>query len=231
MTNSMIPYSFIPGTKAKAGEVNANFVSLADIIEQNRQTAANDITELTDVVSGKADSEDLIKDFVVNTQGTNLDNYKTAGNYIFTSTYKPTNIPKGNSGVLTVLGKGSKIKQIWYSDGAIPDIYVRMYSGSSWGSWATNSAANKTNPGYIKFANGIIMQWGYSTFSVNSTTVTFPIAFTSTPQVCFGARASSNNIYAMGVLHTARSETSFTAHGWKVTGPADCSSSWLAIGY
>ena len=30
MTNSMIPYSFIPGTKAKAGEVNANFVAFAE---------------------------------------------------------------------------------------------------------------------------------------------------------------------------------------------------------
>ena len=40
MANSMIPYSFIPGTKAKAGEVNANFVALADTIEANKTAAS-----------------------------------------------------------------------------------------------------------------------------------------------------------------------------------------------
>ncbi len=39
MTNSMIPYSFTPGTKAKAQEVNANFNALADKIDENNETA------------------------------------------------------------------------------------------------------------------------------------------------------------------------------------------------
>lgn len=39
MTNSMIPYSFTPGTKAKAQEVNANFIALADKIDENNATA------------------------------------------------------------------------------------------------------------------------------------------------------------------------------------------------
>lgn len=232
MTNSMIPYSFIPGTKAKAGEVNANFVSLADVIEQNRQTAANDIQELNDVVAGKADSEDLTKDFIVNTASTDLNNYKTPGNYIFTSSYTPTNIPKGSSGVLSVLGTGSRIKQVWYSDGTIPDIYVRMYSGSSWSAWATNTTAkNASNLGYVKMANGTIIQWGYTTFGSSGTSVTFPTSFTNTPQVCFGGRASSNSIYAVGALHTSRTTTGFTAHGWKVSGTSDATCSWIAIGY
>ena len=37
MTNSLIPYSFIPGTKAKAQEVNANFIALADRIVENKE--------------------------------------------------------------------------------------------------------------------------------------------------------------------------------------------------
>ncbi len=231
MTNSMIPYSFIPGTKAKAGEVNANFVSLANAIEQNMEISAGDIQELREILAGKANSEDLTKDFVVNTAGTNLNNYKTPGNYIFTSGYTPTNIPKGSSGVLSVLGTEPKIKQVWYSDGSVPDIYVRMWSGSSWGNWVTNTISkNASNLGYIKFANGIIIQWGYTTFDSNSTTVTFPIAFSANPQICFGGHASSNNIYAIGALHTGRSTTSFTAHGWKVSGSLDCACSWIAIG-
>ena len=40
MTNPLIPYSFIPGTKAKANEVNANFITLADnITEISAETA------------------------------------------------------------------------------------------------------------------------------------------------------------------------------------------------
>lgn len=46
MTNSMIPYSFVPGTKAKADEVNANFISLANFIEQNKNSTANEKTIL-----------------------------------------------------------------------------------------------------------------------------------------------------------------------------------------
>lgn len=46
MTNSLIPYSFIPGTKAKASEVNANFLSLAEAIETNHTNALNEIADL-----------------------------------------------------------------------------------------------------------------------------------------------------------------------------------------
>ena len=46
MTDSMIPYSFVPGTKAKADEVNANFISLANFIEKNKASAASDVERL-----------------------------------------------------------------------------------------------------------------------------------------------------------------------------------------
>lgn len=36
MTNPIIPYSFVPGTKAKAQEINANFVSVADRIQSDK---------------------------------------------------------------------------------------------------------------------------------------------------------------------------------------------------
>ncbi len=47
MTNSLIPYSFTPGTKAKAEEVNANFNALADKIDENNSTAVHADTEST----------------------------------------------------------------------------------------------------------------------------------------------------------------------------------------
>lgn len=53
MTNSMIPYSFVPGTKAKADEVNANFISLANFIEQNKNSTANDIETINKTLNEK----------------------------------------------------------------------------------------------------------------------------------------------------------------------------------
>ncbi len=46
MTNPLIPYSFIPGTKAKANEVNANFISIADAVESTRQYTIDEIASL-----------------------------------------------------------------------------------------------------------------------------------------------------------------------------------------
>lgn len=45
MSNSLIPYSFIPGTKAKAQEVNANFIALADQITENKNYTDMKISE------------------------------------------------------------------------------------------------------------------------------------------------------------------------------------------
>lgn len=45
MSNSLIPYSFIPGTKAKAQEVNANFIALADQIAENKNYTDIKISE------------------------------------------------------------------------------------------------------------------------------------------------------------------------------------------
>ena len=79
MANSMIPYSFIPGTKAKAGEVNANFIALADIIEANRQTASGDIEDVNEVLKTKADKTELINEHTILETDTDLNDYKTQG--------------------------------------------------------------------------------------------------------------------------------------------------------
>lgn len=43
MANSLIPYSFVPGTKAMASEVNANFLALANSVEEGRTYTDNSI--------------------------------------------------------------------------------------------------------------------------------------------------------------------------------------------
>lgn len=56
MTNSLIPYSFIPGTKAKAQEVNANFIALANQITENKEYTDTKINEtMSDVSENRAD--------------------------------------------------------------------------------------------------------------------------------------------------------------------------------
>ena len=184
MTDSMIPYSFIPGTKAKAGEVNANFIALADAIESNRQAAAADIEELNETLETKASQTDLINEHTVTDSGTDLNNYKTKGTYIFSSLYTPSNIPKGNAGVLIVTGlNDSVIKQIWFCKGENPEIFTREFENSQWSSWYSHCGITAfTNPGYYRLPNGLLVQWGYG---VNPN-VTFPIAYSTLSCPVFG---------------------------------------------
>lgn len=58
MTNPLIPYSFIPGTKAKANEVNANFISIADAIDNTKQYTVDEIASLDTKFQNKI--EDLV---------------------------------------------------------------------------------------------------------------------------------------------------------------------------
>ena len=179
MTNSMIPYSFIPGTKAKASEVNANFIAIANKIDANKSACDENINDINEQLeqfdSAKADKTELINEHTVTEYDTDLNDYKTKGTYIFSSSYTPENIPKGASGILIVTGdKDSVIKQVWYCDGENPEIFTRNFSNSEWESWSSAVGTYLLgNPGYIKLPNGLIIQWGGQCGSV----VTYPIAF------------------------------------------------------
>ena len=177
MTNSMIPYSFIPGTKAKASEVNANFIALADKIDANKSICTEDISDINTTLSTKADKTELINEHTITSADTDLDDYTTKGTYIFSSLYTPVNIPKGTSGMLVVTGDTeSTIKQIWYCDGENPEIYTRDYRNSTWGTWySALGLSDIENPGYLKLPNGIIIQWGAETASE----ITYPLAYTT----------------------------------------------------
>ncbi len=179
MADSMIPYSFIPGTKAKAGEVNANFIALADIIEANRLTTAGDIddvnTNLQEILATKADKTELVNEYMVTTTGKNLNDYKTKGIYVFTSAYKPANIPKGSTGALIVTGTNPAfVKQIWFCTETNPEIFTRNFTSTSWSAWrSVTGIFKKSNPGYLQLPNGLIIQWG----SQAGANVTYPVAF------------------------------------------------------
>lgn len=225
MTNSMIPYSFIPGTKAKAGEVNANFVALADTIEANKTAASGDIEDVKEILKTKADKTELINEHTVTESETDLNDYKTKGTYVFTATYKPTNIPKGSAGMLIVTGESkSIIKQIWFCTEDNPEIYTRNLTGSSWSAWrSADGLVKKANIGYLRLPNGITMQWGSMTGSV----VTYPIAFTKVAAPVF-----SKNGWGQS---TERSDTGIanqTLTGFNIgSGGVFNNMSWVALGY
>lgn len=229
MTNSMIPYSFIPGTKAKAGEVNANFIALADAIDQNKSLAKDDILDVQETLKEKADKTELIKDHTVTTAETDLNDYKTGGTYIFSSLYTPTNIPKGTEGTLFVLGtEDSVIKQIWFCDGTYGEIFTRDYKEESWAEWSSITGkydnSSKTNSGYIKLPNGLILQWGKE---YTAKAVVYPLAFST-----FACPVVEKN--GCGTDYT-RSDFGITAQsltGFKITTAGKFTSqNWVAIGY
>ena len=67
LITSGIPYSFVPGTKAKADEVNANFLAVLNKIEETNSAKLNvDLSNIDetgkatlDVVNTKADKKEL----------------------------------------------------------------------------------------------------------------------------------------------------------------------------
>lgn len=54
MTNTQIPYSFTPGSKAKAQEVNANFIALAEGIDTSREYTTSELLKVNTKLDDKA---------------------------------------------------------------------------------------------------------------------------------------------------------------------------------
>lgn len=83
-------------------------------------------------------------------------------------------------------------------------------------------AANLAQNGYVKFSNGLILQWG----SNNPSPITYPISFTKTVftvlpilQTTDGGNMSKNRLYVIDL----------TIKGFDIYNPQD-SYNWLAIG-
>lgn len=70
-SNSLIPYSFTPGAKAKAQEVNANFIALAEKIEENKEYTTTQIAETVEQIE-EAAAESETKKADKNLGNTNL---------------------------------------------------------------------------------------------------------------------------------------------------------------
>ena len=87
-------------------------------------------------------------------------------------------------------------------------------------------AANLAQNGYVKFSNGLILQWGNSAVATSSTVVTFPISFAARVfmvlpilQTTDGGNMSKNRLCV----------TTLTVKGFSIYNPQD-NYNWLAIG-
>lgn len=229
MTNQMIPYSFIPGTKAKASEVNANFISVANAIEKNNSDVSHDIDEINgkvkEITDTKADKTELITEHDVEEPATDLNDYKTKGTYIFTSETAPSNSPsEGAEGILFVTGTDTAVKQIWFSYGENSEIYTRSFKDESWSAWSSNTGnINLANPGYLEMPNGLLIQWG----NKSSGSVTYPIAFNTVGSPVCAKNGQSSSFSRSDTGISSQSLTGFSLASAGVFS----SQNWVAFGY
>lgn len=79
MANSLIPYSFVPGTKAMASEVNANFLALANSVEEGKQYTDESIEKFNTELEARLEEYD---GFVAEKLQPNLSNSLNISNCI-----------------------------------------------------------------------------------------------------------------------------------------------------
>lgn len=79
---------------------------------------------------------------IIETSGTDLNNYTTEGTYFFSASNTPLNVPSGvvNGWLRVMKGSSSWIKQIWYRAGTANtndyNTYVRTYTSAGvWSAW------------------------------------------------------------------------------------------------
>ena len=214
MTNSLIPYSFTPGTKAKASEVNANFISLANTLQEaitstegNISDIEDDIDEITGILNNKANIPEIIS-----TANTNLNNYTTKGVYEFSSSYLPQDPPAIGAGILIVMGSSTSfIKQFWINSNQ--EIFARSYSSSTWSSWApVTGELYMDSYNYYRLPSGLFIQWGRSEAQLR---ITYPVAFSELPVLIVSKHGFSSTATKVdaGFVHQTATEFEYKAGG------------------
>ena len=86
---------------------------------------------------------------------------------------------------------------------------------------------SKSQNGYLKLGNGIILQWGI-TSTGTSGTITFPTAFTSTN---YSINFTERGISKLDLAYTGIKLENYTTTTIKWSRTDSCSQHWFAIGY
>lgn len=119
---------------------------------------------------------------------------------------------------------------------------LEFYNGSAWQSSDPVEAVSLTANGYIKLANGLILQWGTNLVAIANysvSTITFPIAF---PNACFNVQLTARAVTPAGAgaatlengikLNGVPTTTNFSVYiNWAGSGAgAGIYPVWFAIG-
>lgn len=104
--------------------------------------------------------------------------------------------------------------------------YATAPASAQNGSIVVTSASSKSSNGYIKFGNGLIIQWGRGSGVAQGGTVTFPTPFGTIGQVSLTQLSSADTAYHAYLSGITKTNFTLKRHG----GTPD-TFSWLAIGY
>ena len=88
------------------------------------------------------------------------------------------------------------------------------------------ATVSKNTKGYIKFSNGVIIQWGHISSANGAYEESFATSFTSTPVVTVTRVSGSTTTSNANVWIRGRNTTKFNIYTSAATGV-----SWIAIGY
>ena len=103
---------------------------------------------------------------------------------------------------------------------------IKAPASSVAGSICTTASLSKSSNGYVKFGNGVILQWGeYSITSGSSVQITLPTAFSSATSYKFVCTDGGSARVAMGFTRNSSTKVTLWAAG---SGNGGC---WLAMGY
>lgn len=164
-----------------------------------------------------------------------FNDYQMPGFYNVNRNTGKQNIPDGmNYGLMQVLSNGVSFDKAQFVISRNNSMHYRGYSAyGTWNPWLLNEAIvaySINSNGYIKYASGLIIQWGYTRgVSADSTeTITFPISFTAHSRIVAIA-ATDNDTAAAPYIHVT--EKILTNVTFKITNSNAIQIDWIAIGY
>lgn len=143
---------------------------------------------------------------------------RTNGNGYIDITHINSDQPVNNGNVANVIydnGDG------YFRKCTLAHLIAKITAGGGGGIVASSLAQN----GYVKFANGLILQWG-RTSSGSERTVTFPISFKTFCRICVLKYGQSDGYQRSD---TGLLNSSVTGFSWNTYGPCNCFD-WIAIG-
>lgn len=173
-----------------------------------------------------------------------LNDYWTPGQVVYIrqnviDAKKVANCPSGTSGIMSVTGTSVVLVQT-YVDVAGGAVYTRhkaLSTGntSGWG-WASGIVSETTSNGsYIKWPDGTMECWGQVSGTSDSSgylTVTFPVAFATTPAAFLVSGVSGAGIVERGSLTATQGKVGFRSYvnGDFLVNQASRAAAWHAIG-